>query len=73
LDRPAANRYRLRIDDLWKAQAATSPKALAQVMLSEIVLEAIRKEVRRQTGHNADAKDIGRILREDVLRPDAVA
>jgi predicted type IV restriction endonuclease len=59
------------IDDLWKARAATSPKALGQVVLSEVVLEAIRKEVRRQTSHNADAKDIARILREEVLRPDA--
>ncbi|MCW2881266.1 MAG: hypothetical protein JWQ95_5366 [Sphaerisporangium sp.] len=59
------------IDNLWKARAATSPKALGQVVLSEVVLEAIRKEVRRQTSHNADAKDLARILREEVLRPDA--
>lgn len=60
------------IDDLWKARAATSPKALAQVLLSEVVLEAIRKEVRRQTSHNADAKDLGRILREEVLRSESL-
>ncbi|WP_214107268.1 type I restriction enzyme HsdR N-terminal domain-containing protein [Acrocarpospora catenulata] len=60
------------IDELWKARAATSPKALAQVLLSEVVLDAIRKEVRRQTGHNAEAKDLARILREDVLRPETL-
>ncbi|WP_433497305.1 hypothetical protein ACQP1K_20415 [Sphaerimonospora sp. CA-214678] len=58
------------IDDLWKARAATSPKALAQVVTSETVLEAIRKEVRRQTSHNADVKDLARILRSEVLRPE---
>ncbi|RCG27372.1 hypothetical protein DQ384_27140 [Sphaerisporangium album] len=61
------------IDDLWKARAATAPRALANVVLSEVVLETIRKEVRRQTGHNADIKDIARILREEVLRPDVVS
>ncbi|MEV7965161.1 type I restriction enzyme HsdR N-terminal domain-containing protein [Sphaerisporangium sp. NPDC088356] len=60
------------IDDLWKARAATSPRALAQVVLSEVVLESIRKEVRRQTSHNAETKDLARILREEVLRPDAL-
>ncbi|MFC6080840.1 type I restriction enzyme HsdR N-terminal domain-containing protein [Sphaerisporangium aureirubrum] len=60
------------IDELWKARAATSPKALAQVVMSEVVLESIRKEVRRQTSHNADTKDLARILREEVLRPDAL-
>ncbi|WP_405150713.1 hypothetical protein OG589_18530 [Sphaerisporangium sp. NBC_01403] len=60
------------IDDLWKARAATSPKSLAQVMLSDVVLDAVRKEVRRQTGHNAEAKDLSRILREEVLRPESL-
>jgi predicted type IV restriction endonuclease len=61
------------IDELWKARAATSPRALAQVVLSEVVLEAIRKEVRRQSSHNAEAKDLARILRENVLRPESLA
>ncbi|MBO3748804.1 type I restriction enzyme HsdR N-terminal domain-containing protein [Streptosporangiaceae bacterium NEAU-GS5] len=61
------------IDELWKARAATSPKALAQVLLSDVVLEAIRKEVRRQTSHNPDASDLARILREEVVRADVLA
>ncbi|MBA2897790.1 hypothetical protein [Nonomuraea soli] len=56
------------IDDLWKARAATSPRSLAQVILSDTVLDTIRREVRRQTSHNADAKDLARVLREEVLR-----
>ncbi|GAA1022091.1 hypothetical protein Aple_064590 [Acrocarpospora pleiomorpha] len=61
------------IHEVWKSRAATSPKALAQALLSEGVLEAIRKEVRRQTSHNAEPKDLARILREEVLRPEALA
>jgi len=60
------------IDDLWKARAATSPKSLAQVLLSDVVVDAMRKEIRRQTSHNADVSEIRRILRGDVLRPETL-
>ncbi|MCF6473747.1 hypothetical protein FAF44_35985 [Nonomuraea sp. MG754425] len=60
------------IDDLWRARAATSPKSLAQVLRSDVVIDAVRKELRRQTSHNADANEIDRILREEVLRPEAL-
>ncbi|MEV5552414.1 hypothetical protein AB0L44_02055 [Nonomuraea wenchangensis] len=60
------------IDDLWRARAATSPKSLAQVILSDVVTDAIRKELRRQTNHNADVGEIHRILRSEVLRPETL-
>ncbi|MBO3752156.1 type I restriction enzyme HsdR N-terminal domain-containing protein [Streptosporangiaceae bacterium NEAU-GS5] len=60
------------IDELWKARAATSPRALAQVLLGDVVIDTIRKEVRRQTGHNPDAGDLARILRDEVLRAEAL-
>jgi type I restriction and modification enzyme subunit R-like protein len=56
------------IDDLWRAKAATSPKSLASVLLTDGVLEAARKELRRQTSHNIDAKELGRLLQSSVLR-----
>lgn len=58
------------LDDLWKAKAATSPKSLTSVVLSDAVVDAVRKELRRRTGYNSDATDLARILREDVLRDD---
>ncbi|NUW46292.1 type I restriction enzyme HsdR N-terminal domain-containing protein [Nonomuraea rhodomycinica] len=61
------------IDDLWKARAATSPKSLAQVLLSEGVVDAVRRELRRQTSYNADPTEIHRILREEVLRSEALS
>ncbi|MGN9787012.1 hypothetical protein ACTMTF_36705 [Nonomuraea sp. ZG12] len=60
------------IDDLWRARAATSPRSLAQVLLSDVVADAIRKELRRQTNHNADVSEIHQILRGEVLRPETL-
>lgn len=56
------------IDDLWRARRATSPKSLAQVISSEVVVDAIRRELKRQTGHNAEAEEIARVLKETILR-----
>lgn len=61
------------VDDLWKAKAATSPKALAAVLMSDSVVESVRKEVRRQSGINADKKEIVRLLRTEVLRSETLA
>lgn len=61
------------MDELWKAKAATSPKSLAAVVLSDAVTDAVRKELRRTTGHNVEAKQIANHLRETVIRPDALA
>lgn len=61
------------IDDLWRARAATSPRSLAQVLLSEVVVDAVRKELRRRTNHNADTSEIHRILCDEVLRPESLA
>lgn len=60
------------IDDLWKAKAATSARSLASVLLSETVLEAVRKELRRQTSYNCDADEIRRSLESEVLRAEIV-
>jgi predicted type IV restriction endonuclease len=63
---------RRQIDDLWKAKRATSPKSLARVVLTDPVLEVTRRELRRATGHLVDAAEIGRLLRETVIRPDCL-
>jgi len=61
---------RHQIEDVWKAAAATSPKALARVVLAEPSLEAMRKELRRSTGYTINAADLGRLLRETVIAPE---
>lgn len=61
---------RRAIDDLWKAKAATSPKSLGKALVSDPVVEAVRKELRRSTGQGVDSKEIRRLLTETVLRPE---
>src|SRR5262249_39155922 len=42
------------IDDLWRVKAATSTKSLGAVLTRDTVIEQVRKELRRQTGHNVE-------------------
>lgn len=70
VSRDALKRH--QIDELWKAQAATSPKSIARVLLSEKIVEEVRREIRRQTGHSADAQRVVDVLRSEVIRPDAL-
>jgi len=63
---------RRRIDELWQARRATSPESLAKVLRSEKVVDAIRKELWRQTEHRASAEDIVDLLEQTVLRPECL-
>lgn len=60
------------INELWQARRATSPGSLAQVVVSEPIVEAIRLELRRRTKHNADAAEITRLLKTTVIRADCM-
>lgn len=60
------------LDDLWKAKAATAPRSMMAVLASEPVLDAIRKEIRRQTGYQGDVTEIRRVLLAEIVRPDLV-
>lgn len=63
---------RRQIDELWKAKAATSPKSLGKALSSAAVADTVRKELRRTTGQNIEAKEIMRLVRETVLRPECL-
>lgn len=63
---------RRQIDDLWKTKLATSPKSLGATILSEPIVEAIRKELRRKTTFRVDPKELRSLLRETVLRPESL-
>ena len=60
------------LDELWRAKAATSPKSLSGILLSDSVVDAVRKELRRQTGYNGDVKEIVQCLRSQVIRVEAL-
>lgn len=59
-----------QIEDKWKAAASTSPEKLAEIVLSDAVLGEATRELQRQTGHRVDPADLGRLLRDNVLRPE---
>ncbi len=63
---------RRQIDDVWRQSAATSPRALLDVMLSEPVLEAARKELRRRAGYNVDPADLARMVRASVVKAEVL-
>jgi predicted type IV restriction endonuclease len=56
------------IADEWRKRAATSPTAIAQVMLSAPVVDAIRKEIRSRTKFNAEADDLALLIKNEVVR-----
>jgi len=57
-----------KIDELWRQKAATCPEALAQVLLSEAVVDATRREVRRRSGYNPDGVALAKTIKTEVLR-----
>lgn len=61
---------RTTIDEHWRQQAATAPAALAEVLRSAAVLDAIRKEIRRNSGYNPDPASIEASLSNEVIRPE---
>lgn len=63
---------RKAVDELWKQRAATSAKAVTRILVSDKIVEEVRKELRRQTGFNADAKQISETLRAEILRPEVL-
>jgi predicted type IV restriction endonuclease len=61
---------RRQVDELWKARLATSPRAVGEVILSEAVATAIRRELWRRRGHRIDDAEVVKLVRETVLRPE---
>jgi predicted type IV restriction endonuclease len=58
-----------QIDEFWKAVQATCPKSLAQILVSDPIAEAIRKELRRRTGHAIEVGEVKKLLQDTVLKP----
>lgn len=56
------------IAEEWRRRAATSPSAIASALVSDAVLDALRKEVRTRTKFNADVEDLAEIIKGEVIR-----
>lgn len=57
-----------KLNELWQAKRATSPKALADIVLSGPVVTSVSKELKKATGYNVDDTELVRLLRETCLR-----
>lgn len=64
---------RRQLDELWKVKRATSPSSLGKVLLSDSVVTAIHKELRRQTGHVIDVPELAKLMRTTILRSECLA
>jgi hypothetical protein len=60
------------IDDQWRIKAATSANSLGGVITSDTIIDQIRKELRRQTGHNVEPDELRELLKASVLRPECL-
>ena len=58
---------RRRIDELWKHRAATAPDALLDIILSDTVLDTIRKEVKRNTGIATTVQAVADVIRNEIV------
>ena len=63
---------RKQIEDVWKQSAATSPKALLALVLSESVLDAARRELRKRAGYSLENADLARLIRASIVRPEVL-
>lgn len=61
------------IDDLWKRKAATSASALSRLLLTPAILDAMRKEIRKNSKYSPDTQDLAHILRAEVIIPALLA
>jgi hypothetical protein len=61
---------RRQIDELWKTKRATAPKALLDILVSEPALAAMRRELKRVSGHNVEVAELARLLKDSVVRPE---
>lgn len=64
---------RRRIDETWKTRAATEPGELLSVILSEAVLDQIRKEVKRRSGIAATTEQLAEIIKGEIVDPKVLA
>lgn len=64
---------RRQMDELWKAKAATAPKRLAEIIVSDGSLTVIRKELKKRTGHAIADAELARLIRNTVIKPELIA
>lgn len=52
----------------WAKKSALSPKNIAKIVLEDRVLNAVRIELKKQTGYNVDVLKLRKMIRKNVLK-----
>ncbi|MBL0705137.1 type I restriction enzyme HsdR N-terminal domain-containing protein [Sinomonas cellulolyticus] len=60
---------RRQIEEVWRHSAATAPELLLDVILSEPVLDLVRREVKKRTGTATSTAVLRKVIRTDVAQP----
>jgi hypothetical protein len=60
------------LDSMWKQARATSPQVLVKAILAPSVIRTLRRELHHQTGNLVAVDDLARVLRDTVIRPNAL-
>ncbi len=56
--------------ELYRKKSATAPKSLADILMSDTVIQAIRREIRKETGYNPAPLEIIDSLKTGVITTD---
>lgn len=56
------------VDQLWQQRRATCPESLGKALRTKPVLEALRKQIWRETGYKVDPTELVKLLEDTVLR-----
>lgn len=59
---------RHQIDQLWQQRRATCPESLGKALRSDRVLEALRQQLRKETGYRVDNAELLKLLEDTVLK-----
>ena len=54
------------------ASGAADILEVAAIIVTDPVIDQIRRELRRRTGHNMDHAELSELITSSVLRPDAL-
>jgi len=54
------------------ASGAADILEVAAIIVTDPVIDQIRRELRRRTGHNMDPAELSELITSSVLRPDAL-
>ncbi len=60
------------LEDYWKYRQALNPPTLLQILLSDDIINRMRKELRTKSGYNVTSDEVMELLITQIIRPEFV-